>query len=189
MPPWPADPAYRHFLDENVLTDREIALLEAWSGSGAARGDGEAPAPPNFPSGSQLGKPDLVVRMPGTFRIRGNSEDHFAIVKMPFTVPRDTFIRTIEFVPGNRRLVHHMNASLIVYPEGKKRDPAAGRWYVLQGSHEGNLEGLQIEDTDADTGRSKYGLALKAEFGPGIKLGEFLEYLGIESAVPLKFEL
>lgn len=50
------------------------------------------------------------------------------------------------------------------------------------------LEGLQIENTDADDGRSKYGLAFKAEFGPGIKLGDFLEYLGIESAVPLKLE-
>jgi hypothetical protein len=148
MPPWPADPEYRHFLDENVLTAREIALLAAWSASGAARGEGPAPEPPRFASGSQLGEPDLVVRMPGTFRIQGNAEDHFAIIKLPFTVPRDTFIRAIEFVPGNRRLVHHMNASLITYPEGRKRNPRAGRWFVLQGSHEGDLEGLQIENDD-----------------------------------------
>ena len=148
MPPWPADPAYRHFLDENVLTDREIASLEAWNAAGAPRGEGAAPAIPQFPSGSQLGEPDLVVRMPGTIPIKGNSQDHFAIVKFPFTVPRDTFVRVIEFVPGNRRLVHHMNASLIVYPEGRKRNPGAGLWYLLQGSHEGNLEGLQIENDD-----------------------------------------
>jgi len=35
---------------------------------------------------------------------------------------RDTFIRAIEFVPGNRRLVHHMNGAMINYAEGAKRD-------------------------------------------------------------------
>jgi hypothetical protein len=47
------------------------------------------------------------------------------------------------------------------------------------------LEGLQIDDTAAE-GRSKYGLAFKGEIGPGIKLGEFLTYLGLASVVPLK---
>jgi hypothetical protein len=27
MPPWPADPAYRHFADENVLSEEEITLI------------------------------------------------------------------------------------------------------------------------------------------------------------------
>ena len=47
------------------------------------------------------------------------------------------------------------------------------------------LEALQIDDTSAD-GRSKYGLAFKAEVGPGIKLNEVLRTLGISKLVPLK---
>src|SRR4051794_9406302 len=73
MPPWPADPSYRHFLDENVLTDEQIALLARWADQGAPRGDPRRePTLPVFPKGSQLGKPDLVVRMPTAYQIPGD---------------------------------------------------------------------------------------------------------------------
>jgi hypothetical protein len=48
------------------------------------------------------------------------------------------------------------------------------------------LEALQIDNRDTETGRSRYELALKAEVGPGIKLGEFLTYLGLAKVIPLK---
>ena len=48
------------------------------------------------------------------------------------------------------------------------------------------FEALQIDNVDATNGRSRYGLTLKGEVGPGIKLGGFLEYLGLSQAVPLK---
>jgi hypothetical protein len=50
------------------------------------------------------------------------------------------------------------------------------------------LEGLQIDNTDAEEGSSKYELAFKGEVGPGIKLGEFLEYLGLDTIQLLKLE-
>lgn len=50
------------------------------------------------------------------------------------------------------------------------------------------LEGLQIDNTDAEEGRSKYELAFKGEVGPGVKLGEFLEYLGLDTVELLKLE-
>lgn len=149
MPPWPADPTYRRFLGQNVLTDLEIALIGKWAQTGAARGDSAlAPEPPEFTRGSRLGEPDLVVRMPGRVQIPGNMTDMFAAVKLPFEVPADTFVQAIEFVPGNRRLVHHMNASLITYPEGKKRDPSEGAWYVVEGTPGGRLARLELENDD-----------------------------------------
>jgi hypothetical protein len=39
MPPWPADPSYRHFTDENVLTEEQIALIGRWVDQGSPRGD------------------------------------------------------------------------------------------------------------------------------------------------------
>lgn len=48
------------------------------------------------------------------------------------------------------------------------------------------LEALQMDNTDPDGGRSKYALAFKGEVGPGIKLGEFLAYIGLTEFVPLK---
>src|SRR5262245_27125826 len=58
MPPWKADPDYRHFLDERILTDAEKDLINQWIDGGALPGDTTlAPPPPVFPTGSQLGVP------------------------------------------------------------------------------------------------------------------------------------
>lgn len=131
MPPWPADPAYRHFLGERTLADSEIAAIGRWVTSGMPEGPAaELPplAPP--PRVEGLGEPDLVLEYPTPIQLPGDGKDHFFTIKLPFAIPADTFIRAIEFVPGNRALVHHMNGALITYPNGKKRDPRAGRWYT-----------------------------------------------------------
>ena len=47
MPPWPADPDYRHFVGETVVTDQEIDMLLAWLEQGMPYGDPLAePTPP-----------------------------------------------------------------------------------------------------------------------------------------------
>ncbi len=136
MPPWPADPSYRHFVGEHVLTAEQIALIGRWVEQGAPQGDPRrSPKPPNFPRGSQLGKPDLVVRMPGRYRIRGDNTDKFVSMKLPFSIPRDTFVRAIEFVPGNRKLLHHVNAHLVTYRDGAATSLLKGPWFSEAGEH------------------------------------------------------
>ena len=131
MPPWPADTGYTHFLGERVLSERAIALIAKWVDSGMADGDrSRLPEPPRFPEGSLLGEPDLVVWLPDTFRIPGDGRDHFMITKAPFELERDTFLRAIEFVPGNRRQVHHVNGALINYEDGAKADVREGGGYI-----------------------------------------------------------
>jgi mono/diheme cytochrome c family protein len=126
MPPWPADPDYRHFLYEKRLSDAQIARIAAWVDAGAPIGDTTRKVWPGwFPEGSQLGEPDLVLRFPPQ-RIPGNAEDRFLLMKVPYRLPADTFVRAIEFIPGNRRLVHHMNANLIGYEAGAKDDVFGG---------------------------------------------------------------
>ncbi len=151
MPPWPADPSYRHFAGENVLTDEQIALIGRWVDQGAPEGErAKLPPMPKFPHGSQLGKPDLVVKMPVPYRIQGNNTDKFVSMKLPFSMPRDTFVRTIEFVPGNRKLVHHVNAHLLTYSHGRPRSLLQGPWFVEAGEHNMHpLEGLGLGDTTA----------------------------------------
>jgi len=62
MPPWKPDPTYRHYLDENTLSATEITSIRSWVSSGMPPGDPAlAPPTPTFPTGSQLGTPDLVV--------------------------------------------------------------------------------------------------------------------------------
>lgn len=123
MPPWPADNSYTHFIDEKVLTDSEIELIKRWAEEGAPIGDtSKLPPRPQYVEGSLLGQPDLVVKMPEVFKIKGNNKDNFMLMKIPFELPHDTFVRAIEFVPGNRKLVHHVNGHLLRYEFEKKKN-------------------------------------------------------------------
>ncbi len=119
MPPWPADHNYVHFIDEKYLTEEEIKIIADWAEGGAPMGDSAAiPPVPDFPKGSELANPDLVIACP-PFKIKGDNREKFIMVKVPFELPNDTFIRSIEFVPGNKKLLHHMNGHMIVFDNNK----------------------------------------------------------------------
>ena len=108
MPPWKPDPRYRHYLDENTLTDAEIAKIAAWVDAGAPQGNPAlAPPVPSYPSGSQLGTPDLVIPMAQAYTHQGNGQDMYRIFVLPVNLPADRDIAAIEFRPGNKRIVHH----------------------------------------------------------------------------------
>ena len=133
MPPWPADYNYVHYAGERYLTNEEIKILEEWAENGTPLGDAsKIPPLPEFPVGSQLGKPDLVLKMRDVIPLPGDNEDKFMLVKIPYEIERDTFIRAIEFVPGNRRLVHHVNGHLIQYDYDKKKDVFEGETFARQ---------------------------------------------------------
>jgi hypothetical protein len=130
MPPWPADPAYSRFLGERVLSDSEIQSIATWVEAGSPLGDpAKMPQPPQFSSGSPLGTPDLVVKMREPVRLAGDNTDHFMVIKLPYEIPQDRFARAIEFVPGNRKLMHHMNGHIVQY-EDHKKDPFVGPYSV-----------------------------------------------------------
>jgi hypothetical protein len=130
MPPWPADPSYSHFVGERVLTDEQITLIKNWVGHGAPEGDpAKLPPQPQFPQGSSFGKPDLVVKMHDPMKIPGDNKDRFMVIKLPYEISSDRYVRAIEFVPGNRKLIHHMNGHIVQYDD-KKKDPFQGPYIV-----------------------------------------------------------
>ncbi len=121
MPPWPADTAYSRFTDEFVLTTEELEALQVWTKNEAPLGDeNNIPTSPDFFVDSIHAKPNLVLKLDKPFFIKGDNSDRFMIMKLPYEIAHDTFIRAIEFVPGNRKLLHHMNGHLLSYPVGKK---------------------------------------------------------------------
>lgn len=147
MPPWPADPEYSHFLDENVLTDIEKRTIFRWIDQGARFGDSaELPQYPDFSPVSNLGTPDLTIYL-DSFLVQGNNRDKFLVIKTPFELPQDTFIRAIEFVPGKSQLVHHLNADLLNYDSDKKRN-------VFDGSRVVDVE-LHPEEFDIQLSQLK----------------------------------
>ncbi|MCS6916074.1 MAG: hypothetical protein RMK52_07135 [Chitinophagales bacterium] len=109
MPPWKADPSYVHFLDERILTSAEKQAINDWVNAGWPAGDTTlAPPPPTFAAGSQLGTPDLVLSMKQSYALPGDGLDRYVCFVLPTDLPADTYIKGIEFRPGNRAAVHHV---------------------------------------------------------------------------------
>jgi len=131
MPPWPADRTYSSFVGELFLTNYEKALIKKWVDDGATEGSSEfKKSIPSFPVGSQIGKPDLVIRFPKDFKIEGNNKDHYVIMKIPYEIPADKYVKLIEYVPGNRKRVHHVNGYMVVYEPGKKKSLHNGQYFA-----------------------------------------------------------
>lgn len=136
MPPWPADPQYTHFIGERVLTDRESKLFEKWAKDGVIEGPKDKLPPlPAYPVGSLLGTPDIRIPVQPIF-LQKNSSDKFLLVKIPYELHSDTFASLIEFVPGHRNVVHHVNGDMVSFEDAKKKNV---------------FEGLQVVNMAEDT--------------------------------------
>jgi mono/diheme cytochrome c family protein len=117
MPPWHADAeTSRHIRNSRALTDEEIQKLVKWVDAGAPEGSPvKAIAVESRPSGWQLGKPDLIISVPG-YKVpaRGTVEYTFLVTPTNFT--SDQWIAAAEWKIDRRAVVHHMNA--FVRPPG-----------------------------------------------------------------------
>ncbi len=128
MPPWPADPHYVQYVGQNILTDKEIGLIAQWVAQGMPKGDSSKwPSLPVFPDRSFLGIPDVQISVK-PIQIVGNEKDQFLLIKVPFELPVDTFLRAVEFVPGNTKVVHHVNGDMVRYDYDKKKNVWDGNW-------------------------------------------------------------
>lgn len=108
MPPWLPEDGCGEFAAERRLTDAQIALIQQWADSGAPQGDAaHLPRVPDFPSGWQLGEPDLVIHAPEPYTLRADGPDDFRNLVVPVALDEARYIRAFEFRPGNPRVVHH----------------------------------------------------------------------------------
>jgi len=111
MPPWPADPDYRHFAHENVLTQGEIDAIVDWVDLGLPFGDpGEEPDPPVFmPGGSLLDTIHFQVAI-DPYTLQDNIDEYrWFVIPNPF--PTTVYVNAIEVFPGLDDAVHHADIS------------------------------------------------------------------------------
>ena len=107
MPPWRAEPAYRHFKDENYLSDAQIQTIADWVNADKPSGDlSQAPPLPTFQNGSQLSSVDMALETP-VYTVSQNTDEYRAFA-IPTGVSVDAFFNEIEIIPGNDMLIHHM---------------------------------------------------------------------------------
>ena len=108
MPPWQPDPSYSHFLGEYYLTDEEKQTIIDWVDQGSEYGNSvDEPDLPDFPEGSLLGEPDLVLTFAETHLHPGNNDDEYRYFVLPTGLTEDRTIKAIELRPGNTQIVHH----------------------------------------------------------------------------------
>lgn len=120
MPPWKADPSFRHFDNEKYLKKEEIALISKWVANKAPEGK-EPLVLFNVADNNDHRKPDAVIRMASKYPIKGNNKETFAWVKVPYDISaagKMLQVEKIEFVPGNKKLLHHVNYDILRLASG-----------------------------------------------------------------------
>ncbi len=109
MPPWHADPGVVAYSNDRSLRPEQIALFAAWAAAGAPEGDAAAaPRLPSFPEDWQLGKPDQVATMAEAYTVPAEGKDIYRKFVMPLNLDQDTWVKAVEFRPGDPKVVHHI---------------------------------------------------------------------------------
>lgn len=178
MPPWPADPEYSHFKEEKRLTSDEIDLIEKWVAGGMEEGDPSLKInPPVYPNGSSIGQPDYSVSLPNRFLLPGDNKDRFMMMKVPLELAKDTFVRVIEIIPGNKKLVHHINGHLVQYAPGSKKNWRDGATAVNTEVHD-KATAYQLLDLANDDGSYPLLTPSVTNYLPGVEPSVYPDGIG-----------
>ncbi len=115
MPPWNADNHYRDFANNRSLSEEKIKKIINWIDSGCVEGvTTKIKEKITYGESSQLQlKVDLKLRMKEPFTIKGINQNTYICYKIPYEIKNDTFANAIEFVPGNKSIVHHASYQVL----------------------------------------------------------------------------
>ena len=124
MPPWHGTSETISFANDRSLDPADRDTLIRWASSGAPAGDlSTAPEAPKFPPSEwTLGEPDHIVTLEEvTIPAGGRDQFHDLIGRVMFK--EDKWIKAVEILPGNSKVVHHVIAIAI---KGFNPDPQEG---------------------------------------------------------------
>jgi thiol-disulfide isomerase/thioredoxin len=93
-------------------TTAQVAMLRAWVAAGKPEGNpAEAPKLEPLPDYSafqeDLGPPDIVLEQPEPTQLGAHGNDVYRNIIFPLNRAEDLKLRAIQFLPGNRQVVHH----------------------------------------------------------------------------------
>ena len=107
MPPFPADRKFQSYLNERSLTVGEIATIQLWIDGGMKEGTKKTEQVSKIPALASANPPDLVLKMQQSYGIAGDNSEDFRFFSLHTHLLKDQYITSIEFSPGNKKLVHH----------------------------------------------------------------------------------
>ncbi len=124
MPPWHAA-SHTLYQGARYLTDAQKALLQRWAAEGAPEGDAAHLEPiPQYTSGWQLGRPDLIVKPEKAYHLSAAGNDVYRCFVIPTNLPHDQYLSAIQVRPGNMRVVHHVIVYLDTSGTARKLEAA-----------------------------------------------------------------
>jgi hypothetical protein len=113
MPPWFADPNYGHFFNERRLKQTEVDTIAKWVDTGAPEGDTkDAPPPVQWAEGGWQIKPDYIVEGP-TYDVPAKGIVEWTWFVVPGGFSKDTWVTSIEVLPSQLAVTHHVCLSYI----------------------------------------------------------------------------
>lgn len=122
MPPWLPEPGPHAFRGDRRLSETDIDLMRRWADSGAPEGDrAAAPPAPVWPSDWELGKPDLILRLPEPFTVPAEGRDVYRNFVLPTGLDRQRHIAGWELRPHSRA-AHHAFVRVDRTGEARRRD-------------------------------------------------------------------
>jgi tetratricopeptide (TPR) repeat protein len=138
MPPWKPEPDHGRFQMDRRMAETEITAIQRWVAQGMMRGNpSDLPPLPAFSDAWQLGPPDVVIRMPEAYVLPAQRRDVFRTVVLPIPIKTAAYVRAVEFLPGNAKVVHHANIKVDRTRLSRRRDDdEAGVGYEGGGSRE-----------------------------------------------------
>jgi peroxiredoxin len=113
MPPWHADPHYQAFSNDRSLSKDEVKTLVHWIEAGAPRGSGGDPLVElkrTWPEWA-LGEPDLIVEIPA-FDVPATGTIPYQMPSTANPLDHDVWVRAVDFLPGDRTVLHHIIATM-----------------------------------------------------------------------------
>jgi tetratricopeptide (TPR) repeat protein len=125
MPPWKPTAPSNEFVGDRTLSPEQIQTIQDWVARGAPEGNRrDLPPLPQWASGWQLGKPDLIVTMDAPYTLRPDGGDVFRTFVLPIPSTAARYVKAVEFHPGNPRAVHHANIGIDRTKSSRRLDAA-----------------------------------------------------------------
>jgi hypothetical protein len=126
MPPWHADPSHGEFLNDRRLSAADKDVIAKWVGAGAPEGDPkDAPTPPLYASGWNIGQPDAVFTMQEDYPVPAEGTVAYKYFEIPTNLTEDRWVTAVEVKAGDPSLVHHVIVYARVPPSTQPAAAAA----------------------------------------------------------------
>ncbi len=114
MPPGQIDPTIGHFSNSRVLESAQLKKLIRWIDEGGLNDSDKDPLEAYQWNDQEweFGQPDLVLTLPEQ-NIPATGLIDYTDLTIPVSIAEDRWVKATQFVPGDRRVLHHAEAVVL----------------------------------------------------------------------------